>query len=146
MDTCSSFKQTCMNKENIPLPLAPLTRQKSWRAQWEPYMPYSHLWTNEALKVTMDVVERGVISMRKTNKHWDIPLSSLSNHLNGKTKCRKVGLLGVPTKENDVIVVAWIANMQKHRLSISLQQFKFKVGKFIQGQPTPFQNGLLENL
>ncbi len=84
--------------------------------------------------------------MRKTNKHWDIPLSSLSSHLNGKTKCRKVGLLGVPMKEEDVIVVAWIANMQKHGLSISLQQFKFKVGEFIQGQPTPFQNGLLEIL
>ncbi len=91
------------------------------------------------LKMTMDVVERGVISMRKTNKHWDIPLSSLSNHLNGKTQCRKVGLLGVPTKEEDVIVVAWIANMQKHGLSISLQQLKFKVEKFIQGQPTPLK-------
>jgi len=43
----------------------------------------------------MDVVEKGVTSLKKANYHWNIPLTSLSNHLNGKTRSKKVGSLGV---------------------------------------------------
>jgi hypothetical protein len=39
----------------------------------------------------MDVVERGDASLRKVAKYWNIPLTSFSNHLNGRTTCRKVG-------------------------------------------------------
>ncbi len=84
--------------------------------------------------------------MRKTNKHWDIPLSSLSNHLNGKTKCRKVGLLGVPTKKEDVIVVALDCKHAKTWIIHIIATTQVQGERFIQGQPTPFQNGLLENL
>jgi hypothetical protein len=46
----------------------------------------------------MDVVERGDTYLRKATMYWNIPLTSLSNHLNGRTRCRKVGLQGVLTK------------------------------------------------
>jgi hypothetical protein len=39
----------------------------------------------------MDVVERGTHSLRKVNKSWDIPMNSITNHLNGKTIFRKMG-------------------------------------------------------
>jgi len=34
----------------------------------------------------MDVMEREVMSMKNINMHWNIPLSSLFDHGNGKTK------------------------------------------------------------
>jgi hypothetical protein len=42
------------------------------------------------------------------------------NYLNGKSK--KMGLIGVHTKEEDVTMVTWILAMQECGLSITLQQ------------------------
>ncbi len=49
-------------------------------------------------------MEKGEISMRKVIKHLNIPLSSLLDHLNGKTKCKKVGPPSVVMKEYVIIV------------------------------------------
>jgi hypothetical protein len=57
------------------------------------------MWTNETLKATMDVVERRTHSLRRVNRLWNIPMSSLIDHLNGKTKSRKMGLKGMLTKK-----------------------------------------------
>jgi hypothetical protein len=43
----------------------------------------------------MDVVEKGHTSLRKVVKYWNIPLSSFLNHMNGRTRSRKVGPQGV---------------------------------------------------
>jgi hypothetical protein len=43
-------------------------------------------WTNQVVEEAMEVVEAGTHSQQKTNKLWGIPLTSLSNHLNGKTR------------------------------------------------------------
>jgi len=45
----------------------------------------------------MDAMESGQQSLRKTNKFWHIQVTSLSNHLNGKTRSRKQGPQGVLT-------------------------------------------------
>jgi hypothetical protein len=37
----------------------------------------------------MDAVEKGTTSLRKPSRQWNIPLTSLSNHLYGKTRSRK---------------------------------------------------------
>ncbi len=34
-------------------------------------------WTNEALEEAMDIVEGGIISLKKANRHWNIPLHCL---------------------------------------------------------------------
>jgi hypothetical protein len=52
---------------------------------------------SEALEEAMDAIEGGIISLNKANRHWNIPLISLSNHLYGKTTSRKLGLIGVRT-------------------------------------------------
>ncbi len=57
------------------------------------------MWTNETLKATMDVVEKGTHSLRRVNRLWNIPMSSLIDHLNGKTKSRKMGLKGMLIKK-----------------------------------------------
>jgi len=49
----------------------------------------------------MDVVEKGIISLRNASRHYNIPLTLLSNHLYGKTRSRKVGPISVLiAKEN----------------------------------------------
>jgi hypothetical protein len=47
---------------------------------------------------------------------WSILLSSLSNHLNGKTRTRKIGVGGILIVEKDVVGVIWILAMQKESL------------------------------
>jgi len=59
------------------------------------------IWTDETLKATMEVIERGTYSLRRPSKSWNIPMNSLANHLNGKTKSRKMGPRGVLTKEEE---------------------------------------------
>jgi hypothetical protein len=90
----------------------------------------------------MDVVERGIISLWGADKFWGIPITSFSNHLNGKIESRKIGPLGVLTKEEDEVVVACVLSMQECGLSITLQQFKWKMVEITQTQPTPFKNGV----
>jgi hypothetical protein len=91
----------------------------------------------------MDVIEGGLTSLRKVSRHWNIPLTSLSNHLYGKTTFKKPRLEGVLIEKEDQGVVVWVLAMLE--LLISLQQLKLKVEKLIQTRPTPFQGGMLGN-
>jgi adenine-specific DNA methylase len=68
----------------------------------------------------MDVMERGQTSLRKANKLWNIPLTSLSNHLNGKTTIQKMGPACVLTITKDEIVAEWVLAMQNVGLNITL--------------------------
>ncbi len=86
----------------------------------------------------MDAIECGITSLGRAIKFWGILVISFSDHLNGKTRNRKNGPLGVLTKEEDEVVVTWVLNMQACGLSITLQQLKWKVAKVIQTQPTAF--------
>jgi hypothetical protein len=90
------------------------------------------------LEEAMDVIERRTMSLRKPSKHWNIPLTSLSDHLYKKTRSKK------PTtnrciKNEYQLVVLWVLAIQDVGLSISLQQLKMKVVKLTQTRPTPFQ-------
>jgi len=49
----------------------------------------------------MDAIENGTTSLMKTNRHWNIHLTSLSNHLYGKTRFRKPKLIGMLIVEKD---------------------------------------------
>jgi hypothetical protein len=42
-------------------------------------------WISEAWEEAMDAIEGEIASLRKANKHWNIPFISLSNHLYGET-------------------------------------------------------------
>ncbi len=79
----------------------------------------------------MDVIECGITSIKGAIKFWGIFVISFFDHLNGKTRSRKIGPLGVLAKEEGQANVAWVLNMQECGLSITLQQFKWKVAKVI---------------
>ncbi len=55
-----------------------------------------------------------------------------------RLESKKIGPLGVLTKEEDEAIITWVLNMQECGLSITLQQLKWKVAKVTQTQPTPF--------
>ncbi len=61
--------------------------------------------TNEALEEAMDVIENGTISLKKASTHWNIPFTSLSNHLYGRTRSRKLGPIGMLTIKEDQAMV-----------------------------------------
>jgi hypothetical protein len=44
------------------------------------------MWTYQQLNNAMDVVKKRMTSLRNVNRLWNIPLTSLSNHLNGRTR------------------------------------------------------------
>jgi hypothetical protein len=68
----------------------------------------------------MDIVESGHTSLRKDNKYQNISFTSLLNHLNGRTKSRKVGPQGVLIELQDGVIVSWVLNIQKVGLFITL--------------------------
>jgi hypothetical protein len=45
--------------------------------------------------------------LRMANMLWNIPLSSISNHLNKKIKSKKMGPWGALTNEEDATKMAW---------------------------------------
>jgi hypothetical protein len=63
-------------------------------------------WTNQQLEDAMDIIESGHTSLRKANKYENILFASLLDHLNGKTRSRKVGPQGVLTELQDGTIVS----------------------------------------
>jgi hypothetical protein len=66
----------------------------------------------------MDAMEREHTSLKKVAKYWNIPLNSLSDHLNGRTRCKKVGLKGMLIEQEDETKVIWVLNMLMIRLYV----------------------------
>ncbi len=62
----------------------------------------------------------GTTLLRKSSGHWNIPLTSLFDHLYGKISFKKLELQVVLIVEEDEVVVAWALVMQGVVLSISL--------------------------
>jgi len=110
------------NKENLPPTHNPQRKRLTLQLNQMPLTTKRGMWTNEALKVAMDVVKRGAHSLRKASKLWNIPMNSFFYYMNGKTKSKKMGLGSVLTKKEDALVIAWTLAMQEWGLSISLQQ------------------------
>jgi hypothetical protein len=104
------------------------------------------MWTDEALELTMDVVENGTYSLQRASMAWNILMSSISDHLNGKTRSKKMGPEVVLIKKEDVVMITWTLTMVECGLSTSLQQLKTKVAKLTQIRATPFWNGIPGNI
>ncbi len=132
------LQQPTLDKENIPPQIAiASTIQKPTRMRRGLDAYLRGKWTHQQLEEAMDVMEGGLTSMKKASKHWNIPLSSLSHHLNGKIRKKKVGTIGILIEEEDVAIIVWVLGMQSCGLSITLFQLKLKVVKLIQTCPTP---------
>jgi hypothetical protein len=88
-----------------------MTTQRPTRTNRVPTINPRGKWSNESLETTMNVIQRGITFLWGANKFWGILVISLSDHLNGKTKSRKIGPPNVLTEEEDEIIVAWVLSM-----------------------------------
>ncbi len=61
--------------------------------------------------MAMDVVEKGVTSMKKASQIWNILLTSLSDHVINNIRSRKHGPLRVLIDGKEVAIVDWILDM-----------------------------------
>ncbi len=68
-------------------------------------------WSSESLEATMDEVERCFFFLRGVNKFWGIPITSLFDHLYGKTKNKKIGPPSVLIEEEDETIITWVLSM-----------------------------------
>jgi hypothetical protein len=69
----------------------------------------------------MDGVDKGTHSLRRESMdHGTSQWVHFSDHLNGKTRSKKMGPFGVLIKEEDPTMIAWTWTMQECGLSISL--------------------------
>jgi len=94
-------KELSQDKENVPPSCEHELARKHKRVNRCDPLIIKSKWINEALEEAMDAIENGTTSLRKANRHWNIPFISLSNHLYGKTKSRKLGLVGMLTIKED---------------------------------------------
>ncbi len=56
------------------------------------------MWIGEVLKEAMNVVEKRTCFLKRASKSWNTLLNFHSNHVNGKTRSRKMRLGGVLRK------------------------------------------------
>jgi hypothetical protein len=86
-------------------------------------------WNDQSLKKTIRAVDNGAKIFVATHM-FGIPMSSLTNHLDGKIKSHRYGKEGTLFVEEDKqLVNNWVLDMQNMGLSISLQQLKHKKGQ-----------------
>jgi hypothetical protein len=57
------------NKENLPSALDPQRRRSAPQLNQVPSITIRGMWTNEALEIAMDVVERETHSLRRPTSH-----------------------------------------------------------------------------
>ncbi len=120
-------KELSQTKENVPSSYGQeLARKQKRINRCDPLITRGK-WSNKAFEEAMDVIENGTTSLRKVNKHWNIILTSLFDHLYGKTKSRKHGPASALIVIEYQVMVAWDFSMQEVGLLINLQQLKMKV-------------------
>jgi hypothetical protein len=84
--------------------------------------------------------------IRQVDRLFDIPNSTLSDHMNGRTLTWKRGPAGVLTLEQEPQLVQYAMKMADLSYLLNLGQLKIKVAEMIQDCPTPFIDGFLEGL
>lgn len=71
---------------------------------------------NEALEIEMDVIEKRHV-LKKVSGSWNIFLSSLSNHLNDKTRSKNMRPKGVLIEKENVVMIMGTLVMQECKCS-----------------------------
>jgi len=89
------------NKENLPLTSNPQNKRLAPQLNRMPPKTKRGMWTDEMPEIAIYLVKKRTRSLRKVNKSWD--MSSIIDHLNGKTKSKKMGLKGVLIEEKKML-------------------------------------------
>ena len=89
----------------------------------------------------MEAIDNGH-KYSKVSAHYGIPKSSIRDHMNGRTKTRKMGPKGVLSEEEEIALCTYIEDMAECGLPLIPSQIKIKVGQMTQGRMTSFKNGI----
>jgi hypothetical protein len=98
-------------------------------------------WSTESLKAAIRAVEEGC-KIREVARHFDIPASSLADHVHGRTLTRKRGRGGVLTDVEEHLLVDWMLKMANLGYPVNMGELKAKVFELTQTRPTPFTDGI----
>jgi len=104
----NGLHELSQDKENVPPSCGQKLARKQRRINKCDFLITRGKWTNEALEEAMDAIENGTTSLKKVSRHWNIPFTSLSDHLYGKIRSKKPRLACMLTVEEDHVMIAWV--------------------------------------
>ena len=67
-------------------------------------------WSDEALKEAIQAIDDGY-TMEEEANHYDIPRTSLRDHVSGKTTSRKMDLAPTLSKEEELALINYLEEM-----------------------------------
>ena len=88
-------------------------------------------WTNDDLVGAIACFDVGY-KLGECCKAFNIPKSSLRDHLRGKTKSRKIGATTILTKQKEALIIQYIDEMLEIGQPLTSQILKFKVAEICQ--------------
>ena len=101
-------------------------------------------WSDAQMHAIVAAVERGA-KIRAVARDFDIPTSTLGDHVNGRILQRKKRPPTVLTQSEEKALQAYILKMQEYAYPLSMDQLRLKVAEIVQDRVTPFRDGIPGN-
>jgi hypothetical protein len=98
-------------------------------------------WSDAQLKAALSAVERGS-PVQTAALDFDIPRTTLRNHVMGLSLTRKRGRKPVLSRTEEEKVVQYIMGMARYGHPINITELKIKVAEATQLRETPFKDGI----
>ena len=101
-------------------------------------------WTDAQMHVAIAAVERGA-KIKAVARDFDIPQSTLGDHMNRRVLQRKKGPPTMLTHSEETSLEAYILKMQEYAYPLSMDQLQLKVAEMVQDRVMPFRDGIPGN-
>ena len=98
-------------------------------------------WSTEALESAIAAIEAGA-KIKTTARYYDIPASSLTDHLYGRTLSRKRGPPTILKEDEESALETYMERMQNCGHPLSMEDLRLKVALITQERVTPFRDGI----
>ena len=125
----------------IPLPKCPSSIKPTQTIRTKNVGKKRAKWTDENLVHAIACYDAGY-KLGECCKTFNIPISSLRDHLSGRTTSRKIGAKTVLTKQEKGLIIEYMDEMVEIGHPLTPQMLKLKVGEICQGRLTPFKDGI----
>jgi hypothetical protein len=102
----------------------------------------SAAWTDEMLVTTMHAVDSGS-ALCTVARHFDIPATSLRDHIYGRSLGRKRGRQGTLSIQEENDLVQYLLKMQDLGYPLTVGELRLKVAEMTETRVNPFTNNIL---
>lgn len=99
-------------------------------------------WTDKQMSAAKAALERGE-PIRTVAGHFDIPQSTLADHVHGRILKRKNGLPTVLNEVEEKALEEYIINIRNCGYPLTMDDLKYKVAEIVQTRVIPFQYDVL---